>query len=74
MLKFEIGKTYSHNFVCDSGCWVDWTVLKRTAKTVTIESRGRTFRRAIKTDDRYEYCLPTGSYSMAPILTAEKGR
>lgn len=36
MLKFEIGKSYTHGWIGDSNLFTTWTVLRRTAQTITI--------------------------------------
>ena len=41
MKKFEVGKTYYTQSICDSDCVITGKVLKRTAQTVTMEVRGR---------------------------------
>ena len=71
MTKFKTGKTYTHNFAGDYNACVAWKVLKRTDKSITIESDtfGRKTRR-IKVWDNAETVMPLGSYSMAPVLTA----
>ena len=75
MLKFEVGKKYKHNFITNSDLWVTWVVLKRTAKTITIQDVrdvNDVVRRRIKSDKDTEYVLPFGSYSMAPTLRASR--
>lgn len=71
MTKFEIGKTYTHNFAGDYQACVAWKVIKRTEKSVTIESNvfGRKTRR-VKIWNNAETVMPLGSYSMAPVLFA----
>lgn len=71
MTKFETGKTYTHNFAGDHQARVAWKVIKRTEKSVTIESDvfGRKTRR-VKIWNNAETVMPLGSYSMAPVLSA----
>jgi len=70
MKKFQTGKTYSTRSVCDYDCIISVTIEKRTEKTVTVTVRGekKTFRIGIY--DNSEFIKPWGSYSMAPVVTA----
>ena len=61
MTKFEIGNTYSMSSPCDHNCIWTYTVTARTAQTVTLSDGNHT-----------ETVFPLGSYSMCPILTADK--
>lgn len=71
-IKFEVGQTYSTRSACDYDCVFSFTVVKRTAKTVTIESpTWGQVRRSIKIWGDVESILPLGSYSMAPVLDAK---
>ena len=75
--KFEIGKRYGMNSICDSECWWYYTVIARTASTITLKSdRGEVIkcRMNSKRNEIYgcEAVRPLGSYSMCPTLTAEK--
>lgn len=74
MLKFETGKEYICRSVCDYDCTWTFKVLKRTAKSIWIKDShtGEEVRKAVKVYDDCEQINPLGSYSMAPILTAEK--
>ena len=74
MIKFETGKTYKTNFICSSDSWIHVTIIKRTEKTVTFEGvMGEGIKRAkIKVYEGVEQFLPTGSYSMAPTMRADK--
>ena len=81
--QFEVGKIYGMNSACDSECWWYYRVESRTEKTVIlrqIHSDGtpseeiKKFR--FNANDmeffKAEACRPLGTYSMCPILTAEK--
>lgn len=77
MKKFEIGKRYGMNSVCDHDCWWFYTVVNRTKCTVTLKSdRGevKTCRvsKTISGIRNAESVYPTGKYSMAPVLSADK--
>ncbi|RWC28138.1 MAG: hypothetical protein EOS70_27900 [Mesorhizobium sp.] len=69
MTAFEPGKTYKTRSICDSNCWFSITVASRTAKTLkTVE--GKTLR--IGSYDGAETVKPYGSYSMAPVISADR--
>lgn len=77
MKKFEVGKTYYTQSICDSDCVITGKVLKRTAQTVTMEVRGRgvkTLRISKGLSDMLcaEAVKPWGAYSMAPTLSADR--
>lgn len=76
MMKFEIGKVYSMNSVCDQNCVWSYTVIARTAQTITLNDGKETKRcRISKKISEYlgaESIFPLGQYSMAPILSADK--
>lgn len=69
---FQIGKTYSCRSACNYDCVFEFKVLARTAKQITIEDCfGKIRKRGIKvSSDGAEWCLPLGSYSMAPVINA----
>jgi hypothetical protein len=69
---FEIGKTYETRSICDYDCIYSFTILARTAKTVTVEVHGKTVKRGIKVWDGVEYFKPFGSYSMSATIRASK--
>lgn len=70
---FEVGKTYSQSFACDSGQYAHFTILARTAKTITTEIHGKTVRRGLTVRDGIESFKPFGSHSMAMIVGADDG-
>ena len=74
MTKFEPNQKYFYRFVCDSNSYVEIKVLKRTAKTVTIEDKfDGVSRRKISVDSEgVEFISPTGTYSMSPICRATR--
>lgn len=74
MSNFETGKTYQTRLICDSDCIVRLNVISRTAKTIKASVNGeetKTFR-IFLTYDNFEAVRPYGSYSMAPIISADK--
>lgn len=75
MKKFEVGKTYSVRSICDHECIWSFTVLARTACTVTLQDdKSKIFKlRISKKTSEYlgaESVYPLGNYSMCPILSA----
>lgn len=75
MKQFEVGKTYKMRSACDHECVWEYKVLARTEKSVML-SDGKHLKKCIINKKISEYLgaeavRPLGSYSMAPILTAE---
>lgn len=69
--QFVIGSEVSCRSLGDYECVFRFTVLKRTAKFVTLRYHGTEHRVALRTwSDGAEYCYPLGTYSMAPMLKA----
>lgn len=69
---FQIGKTYATRSACDHDCIFAFTILARSAKSVTVEVHGATVRRGVKEYEGVEQFKPFGSYSMAGIISADK--
>ena len=69
MTKFETGKTYYTRSVADYDTIVRVTVAKRTDKTIVTAGGDRL---KIKVWDGIEQVKPWGSYSMAPIVGADR--
>lgn len=74
MKKFEVGKEYSMKSICNSDCVWTYTVIARTAKTITITD-GKQIQKCRVSQKASEYrnaetIYPLGQYSMAPSLTA----
>jgi hypothetical protein len=68
--KFIVNERYSANSICDSECSFNFTILKRTPKTITIQINGHTERKKIFVYSNVECVYPLGRYSMAPLLRA----
>lgn len=66
---FEAGKTYWTRSVCDHDHIVRVTVASRTAKTIKTD-KGKVFR--VYTYEGVERVKPWGSYSMCPIVGADR--
>lgn len=70
---FTVGQTYSATSVCDHTCVWSFTILRRTAKFITIRDRwGTVSRVGVRSDGTEEVALPLGSYSMAPVIRSSK--
>ena len=61
-------KTLTARSVCDYHCIFKVQLVKRTAKTATIVSRGETKRCKIHNRDGEEFIYALGQYSMAPMF------
>jgi len=71
--KFEAGSRYRMTSACDSNCHWDYTVVRRSAKSLWIVGDdGETLRRSIRVWQGVERVAPLGSYSMAPQLAADR--
>ncbi len=69
--QFKVGQTYSERSLCDYECIFSFTILARTAKTVTIKAHNDIVRRKVGTDEHgVEHFLPFGSYSMCTNISA----
>ena len=69
-MKFKPGQTLTAKSICNSECIYSATVIKRTAKTVTILMEGEKKRCKIYSIDDSERIYPLGRYSMAPSFRA----
>lgn len=70
--QFEVGQTYATRSICDYECIFSFTILSRTAKSVTVEVNGKMVRRGVYIYEGVEQFKPFGSYSMAAIIGADK--
>lgn len=68
--QFEVGKSYSCKSPGDQDCIFEFEILKRTAKTITIQSGNDKYTRRIRIQDDIEVIDPLGSYSLSPVLRA----
>ena len=72
MANFEAGKTYSTRSACDHNCIYTMKVLARTPKTIRVQTmKGEHSLRIFSNYRGDEAVKPFGSYSMAPIISAE---
>lgn len=71
MTTFKIGTTYSARSIGDHNCIFSFTILARTAKTVTVNVQGQTVRRGISVYEGVEQFKPFGTYSMCTTIGAD---
>jgi hypothetical protein len=71
-MKFQVGRSYYTRSIGDADCIISLAVIGRTAKTIKAKTaRGiQTFR--VSEYAGVEQVKPWGSYSMAPILGADR--
>ena len=71
---FQTGKKYYTRSVGDYNCIYEYTVVSRTEKTITLSNPSfeKPQRKKVYLYEGVEHCRPEGSYSMAPILGADK--
>jgi hypothetical protein len=68
---FLVGETYATRSACNHDCIFRFTVIKRTAKFVTLDDGHSVERRGVYLDDYgVEHCKPNGTYSMCAIIDA----
>ena len=76
MKKFEVGRSYYMTSICDSDFVMLYTVTARTAQTVTITDGKKVSKCRIRKNEsawcNAERVMPFGTYSMAPVLTADR--
>lgn len=73
VVAFTVGVTYVMRSACDHQMRKLYTVVGRSAKFVTVEdSDGKRKRVGVRVHRGVECCLPWGSYSMAPVLHADR--
>jgi hypothetical protein len=70
--QFVVGKTYYTRSIADYDTVFSFRILERTAKTVTVRVHGKSTRRGVLRHGGIEQFKPFGSYSMCPIVTADK--
>jgi hypothetical protein len=71
-VKFQVGKTYHDRSSCDWDTIYSFEIVARTDKTLTINERGKTYRRGIYVYEGVESCKPHGTYSMCSVITADR--
>ena len=77
MKQFKVGMSYQMRSACDHDCVWRFLVIERTEKTVTIKEEHETkpvtcrIKKSLSEFRGAESVMPFGSYSMAPILSAD---
>jgi len=71
-MKFEAGKTYKTRLVSDCEQNAILTVISRTEKTIKASTEFGVKTLRISLWNGVEQVKPWGSYSMAPIISANK--
>jgi hypothetical protein len=69
--QFQVGRTYATRSICDYDCIFSFTILARTAKTVTTQVHGKAVRRGLNVWNGVEQFKPFGNYSMCAIVGAD---
>jgi hypothetical protein len=74
LTQFEAGKTYFGRSICDHECVYRMTVLRRTAKTVTVQMSNREAPKTLRPRlyGNVETVRPNGTYSMALTISADR--
>ncbi len=72
IIQFQIGQTYQTRSICDHECIFSFTILARTAKTITTQVHGKTVRRGLQLWNGVEQFKPFGNYSMCAIIGADQ--
>jgi len=73
--KFKQDQELQTRFIGDWDSKLKATVIKRTAKTVTLSLKGYRDPKRCKIhldSDNNEFCYPLGQYSMNPVFRANK--
>lgn len=70
-MKFNVGQTYSTRSIGDHNCIFSFTILARTAKSVTVNVHSKTVRRGLSIWEGNEQFKPFGTYSMCTIIGAD---
>jgi hypothetical protein len=73
-MKFQVGKSYFTRSIGDHDCVFQFQVLSRTAKTIKINDLHGNGLKTLRISlwEGVEQVKPLGSYSMAPIISADR--
>lgn len=77
MKQFEVGQSYEMRSACDHDCVWRFKVISRTAMTVQLQEENLNkpiicrIKKRLSWYRGVESVMPFGSYSMAPILSAD---
>lgn len=70
--QFQVGVTYYDRSAVDHDTIFEFTILARTAKTITTKVHGKTVRRGLSVYNGIEQFKPFGTYSMCAIVSADR--
>ena len=70
--QFQVGKSYATRSIGDWDCIHSFTIIARTAKTVTVEVHNKVVSRGLKVRDDCESFKPFGTYSMCAVIYADE--
>lgn len=66
----QAGQTLTARSACDSACVFSAEVLERNGSFVRVRAEGIERRVKVSADERGEFVLAMGRYSMAPVFRA----
>jgi hypothetical protein len=69
--QFQTGRSYATRSICGHDCIFSFTILARTARTVTTQVHGKTVRRGLSIWNGVEQFKPFGNYSMCAVIGAD---
>tara|TARA_R100001594_G_C4043243_1_gene263648 strand:+ start:1562 stop:1870 length:309 start_codon:yes stop_codon:yes gene_type:complete len=85
LIRFEVGKNYTHKYIGDSNLFTTYKVLSRTKCFLKIQEQFKTknkpiclqkpviiLRVKIFNYQGVEHCHPVGKFAKCPILSAEQ--
>ena len=64
--QFQVGRTYATRSICDYDCILSFTILARTAKTVTTQVHGKAVRRGLSSGTASSSSSPSATTPCAP--------
>jgi len=72
-IRFNAGQNYATRSICNHDCIFDFTIIRRTAKSVWIKDdhTGNVVRKGIYIYNDVEQFSPHGSYSMSATISAD---
>jgi len=76
LIRFEVGKNYTHKYIGDSNLFTTYKVLSRTKCFLKIQEQfcqkeQPILRVKIFNYQGIEHCNPLGNYAKSPILRAD---
>ena len=71
-MKFKAGNNYGARSTGDYDCVFEYSVIKRTDKSLWLQVQGELKRLKIHCSDGVEHVFPLGHYAFCPCLRADK--